>query len=147
MFAITDEPIEHWLAQHPLHNPRAGAFVTFEGRVRNHQDGEAVTSLEYEIYTALAQSEGERILAETKTRFDILEIHAIHRHGHLHIGETAVWIGVLSPHRKEAFEACEYAINEIKHRLPIWKKEHYANGDSGWVNCERCAAPGAHAHA
>ena len=65
-----------------------------------------------------------------------------HRLGDLAIGEVAVWVGVSAPHRDEAFRACRYIIDEVKHRLPIWKKEHYVNGDSGWVNCERCAAPG-----
>ena len=66
----------------------------------------------------------------------------VHRVGLLELGECAVWIGVASPHRDEAFKACRYIIDEIKVRLPIWKKEHYVNGDSGWVNCERCAAHG-----
>ena len=67
-----------------------------------------------------------------------------HRLGDLAVGEVAVWVGVSAPHRDEAFRAARYIIDEVKHRLPIWKKEHYVNGDSGWVNCQRCAAPGAH---
>jgi molybdopterin/thiamine biosynthesis adenylyltransferase/rhodanese-related sulfurtransferase len=70
----------------------------------------------------------------------------VHRVGSLAIGDMAVWVGVSSRHRAEAFAACRYIIDEVKHRVPIWKKEHYVNGDSGWVNCERCAAHG-HAHA
>ena len=58
----------------------------------------------------------------------------------LAIGELAVWVGVSAAHRDEAFRACRYIIDELKHRVPIWKKEHYLNGDSGWVNCERCAS-------
>ena len=69
----------------------------------------------------------------------------MHRVGDLQLGDVAVWVGVSSPHRDEAFKACRFIIDEVKHRVPIWKKEHYANGDSGWVNCERCAAD-AHAH-
>ena len=61
----------------------------------------------------------------------------------LAIGDLAVWVGVSSRHRAEAFAACRYIIDEVKYRVPIWKKEHYVNGDSGWVNCERCAE---HAH-
>jgi molybdopterin synthase catalytic subunit len=68
----------------------------------------------------------------------------LHRSGLLEIGECAVWVGVSSAHRDEAFNACRYIIDQVKSRLPIWKKEHYANGDSGWVNCERCANQGAH---
>jgi len=63
----------------------------------------------------------------------------VHRIGVLAVGELAVWVGVSAAHRDEAFRACRYIIDEVKHRLPIWKKEHYLNGDSGWVNCERCA--------
>jgi adenylyltransferase/sulfurtransferase len=70
----------------------------------------------------------------------------VHRIGDLAIGEMAVWVGVSARHRAEAFQACRYIIDEVKHRVPIWKKEHYENGDSGWVNCERCAAPVAHEH-
>jgi molybdopterin synthase catalytic subunit/adenylyltransferase/sulfurtransferase len=69
----------------------------------------------------------------------------VHRIGALQVGELAVWVGVSAAHRDEAFRACRYIIDEVKHRLPIWKKEHYLNGDSGWVNCERCAsAPSRH---
>jgi molybdopterin synthase catalytic subunit len=67
----------------------------------------------------------------------------VHREGTLELGECAVWVGVTAAHRDEAFAACRYIIDEVKVRLPIWKKEYYVNGDSGWVNCERCAA---HAH-
>jgi len=69
-----------------------------------------------------------------------------HRVGTLAIGELAVWVGVSAPHRGEAFDACRYIIDEVKHRVPIWKKEYYQDGDSGWVNCERCAAVAPHPH-
>jgi molybdopterin synthase catalytic subunit len=69
----------------------------------------------------------------------------VHRLGELGLGELAVWVGVASGHRAEAFAACRYIIDEVKHRVPIWKKEHYLDGDSGWVNCERCAEA-AHQH-
>jgi molybdopterin synthase catalytic subunit len=91
----------------------------------------------------VAVAEGEKILAEAAGKFPYLHAHCVHRTGMLEIGDCAVWVGVASAHRDEAFKACRYIIDELKHRLPIWKKEHYANGDSGWVNCERCAE---HAH-
>ena len=90
--------------------------------------------------------EGERIIAEAIARFGVAHAACVHRVGALAVGELAVWVGVSAAHRDEAFRACRYIIDEVKHRLPIWKKEHYLNGDSGWVNCERCAAPAAHAH-
>jgi molybdopterin synthase catalytic subunit len=105
-----------------------------------------VTRLEYEAFEALADKEGERIVREAIERFGITKAACVHRIGALAIGDLAVWVGVSSRHRAEAFAACRYIIDEVKHRVPIWKKEHYANGDSGWVNCERCAEH-AHEHA
>lgn len=131
-----------------LADPGAGGFAAFEGWVRNHNEGRTVTRLEYEAYEALAIKEGERIVGEALKRFPILRAACVHRVGSLAIGELAVWVGVSAAHRDEAFAACRYIIDEVKHRLPIWKKEHYVNGDSGWVNCERCADGAAtHEHA
>jgi molybdopterin synthase catalytic subunit len=126
-----------------LEDPAAGGYASFEGWVRNHNEGHAVTRLEYEAFEALANKEGERIIAEAVERFGVIKAACVHRVGPLAIGDLAVWVGVSSRHRAEAFAACRYIIDEVKHRLPIWKKEHYVTGDSGWVNCERCAA---HAH-
>lgn len=132
-----------------LGDPAAGGYSSFEGWVRNHNEGLAVTRLEYEAFEALAVKEGERIVAEAIERFGVINAACVHRVGSLAIGEMAVWVGVSSRHRAEAFAACRYIIDEVKHRVPIWKKEHYATGDSGWVNCERCAVHGqerAHHH-
>jgi len=131
-----------------LADPACGGFAAFEGWVRDHNEGARVERLEYEAYEALAVREGERILAEAVRRFGVTRAACVHRLGVLAIGDVAVWVGVSSPHRHEAFLACRFIIDEVKHRLPIWKKEHYVSGDSGWVNCERCASvPGAdHAH-
>jgi molybdopterin synthase catalytic subunit len=126
-----------------LEDPAAGGYASFEGWVRNHNEGHAVTRLEYEAFVELANKEGERIVAEAVRQFAVLKAACVHRVGPLAIGDLAVWVGVSSRHRAEAFAACRYIIDEVKHRVPIWKKEHYENGDSGWVNCERCAT---HAH-
>jgi len=98
------------------------------------------------LFQALAVKEGERILAEALTRFPVKHALCIHRVGSLDLTEMAVWVGVSAAHRGEAFDACRFIIDEVKHRVPIWKKEHYRNGDSGWVNCERCAAAPHHSH-
>jgi molybdopterin synthase catalytic subunit len=119
-----------------------GGFAAFEGWVRDHNEGQQVTRLEYEAYVPLAVREGERVIAEARERFGIQHALCVHRLGALELGEIAVWVGVAAAHRDEAFHACRYIIDEVKHRLPIWKKEHYTSGDSGWVNCERCAADG-----
>ncbi len=113
--------------------------------MRNENEGQPVTHLEYEAFVTLAVREGERIIDEAVRRFGVSHARCVHRVGTLEIGDLAVWVGVSSPHRGEAFAACRYIIDEVKHRVPIWKKEHYVNGDSGWVNCERCAAV-AHDH-
>ena len=89
--------------------------------------------------------EGERIMHEAEQRFGVSKAVCAHRLGSLEIGELAVIVGVSSPHRSAAFAACRFIIDEVKQRVPIWKKEHYEEGDSGWVNCEQCAAP-THAH-
>jgi molybdopterin synthase catalytic subunit len=124
-----------------LSTASAGACVCFEGWVRNHNDGEPVTALEYETHEPLAIKEGEKVLAEARARFAIEFVACVHRVGLLEIGDCAVWVGVSSAHRGAAFDACRYVIDEIKQRLPIWKKEHYASGASGWVNCAKPAAP------
>ena len=108
--------------------------------MRDHNEGRTVQRLEYEAFEALAIKEGERIVAEAVARFGVTRAACVHRVGALGIGELAVWVGVSAAHRGEAFAACRYIIDEVKHRVPIWKKEHYTDGDSGWVNCERCAA-------
>ena len=121
-----------------------GGYTSFEGWVRNHNEGQQVLRLEYEAFVPLALSEGEKIIAVARTRFGVQRALCVHRTGALELGDIAVWVGVAAPHRDEAFRACRYIIDEIKHRLPIWKKEHYLGGDSGWVNCERCAAGQTH---
>jgi molybdopterin/thiamine biosynthesis adenylyltransferase/molybdopterin synthase catalytic subunit/rhodanese-related sulfurtransferase len=124
-----------------LADPACGGYTSFEGLVRNHNEGLSVRHLEYEAFEPLAVKEGERIVAEAIERFGIERAACVHRIGDLAIGDMAVWVGASARHRDEAFRACRYIIDEVKHRVPIWKKEHYENGDSGWVNCERCAVP------
>jgi molybdopterin synthase catalytic subunit len=125
-----------------LEDNAAGAYASFEGWIRNENEGRRVLRLEYEAYEPLCVSEGQRIIDEVTSRLPILHARCVHRTGLLEIGECAVWVGVSSPHRDEAFEGCRFIIDQVKVRLPIWKKEHYADGDSGWVNCERCATHG-----
>ena len=142
-FRITDTALlpDQW--RKDLESPVSGGFVTFEGWVRNRNDGLDVLRLEYQAYERLAIKEGQSILAEAMERFPFEDAVCVHRVGALEIGDLAVWVAVSSVHRDEAFKACRYIIDEVKHRVPIWKKEHYVNGDSGWVNCEACAS---HSH-
>ena len=141
-FAFSTAPLEPERYRAALADATAGGYASFEGWVRDHNEGKAVRRLEYEAFESLALKEGARIVAEAIERFGVTRAACVHRVGDLAIGELAVWVGVSSAHRGEAFAACRYIIDEVKHRVPIWKKEHYVDGDSGWVNCERCAHPG-----
>jgi len=141
-FRFNRAPIDGARLRTALADPACGGFASFEGWVRQENEGQRVERLEYEAFEALALREGTRIIDEAVQRFAVKRALCEHRLGDLAIGEIAVWVGVCAPHRHEAFLAARYIIDEVKHRLPIWKKEHYVGGDSGWVNCERCAAPG-----
>ena len=142
---IVDTAIDPDALRDDLVDAAAGAYTSFEGWIRNVNEGQDVLRLEYEAYEPVAISEGQRVIAEALEKFSVLSARCVHRVGMLEIGECAVWVGVSSGHRDEAFKACRYIIDEVKIRLPIWKKEHYLDGHSGWVNCERCATHG-HQH-
>ncbi|MFO1375697.1 MAG: ThiF family adenylyltransferase [Steroidobacteraceae bacterium] len=144
-FEFCESPPDLAALARSLADGGCGGYVSFEGWVRDENEGQRVTRLEYEAYVTLAVREGERIIDEAVRRFGVSHARCVHRVGSLAIGDLAVWVGVSSPHRGVAVAACRYIIDEVKHRVPIWKKEHYVNGDSGWVNCERCAAV-AHDH-
>ena len=136
MFTLSPTPIDPTHVMERLNHPAAGAYASFEGWVRNHNDGRSVARLEYEAYVPVAVREGETILDEARHKFPIADAICIHRTGALEIGDIAVWVGVTAGHRGAAFDACRYIIDEVKSRVPIWKKEHYMSGDSGWVNSE-----------
>lgn len=134
-FSLTKEEIVPANLSRQLVNYTAGALVTFEGWVRNHNAGCQVTGLEYHIYESLALKEGQRILAEARERFDLCGAVACHRWGYLALGEVAVWVGTTAIHRGSAFVATRFIINQIKNRLPIWKKEFYVDQPAQWVLC------------
>jgi molybdopterin synthase catalytic subunit len=138
-FTLSSGPIDAARLRAMLENAAAGACATFEGIVRDHNEGRKVTRLEYEAYPALALREGEAILREARERFDILGALCAHRTGPLDIGGMAVWVGVAAAHRGAAFDACRFVIDEVKKRVPIWKREFYADGTVEWVNCAACA--------
>jgi molybdopterin synthase catalytic subunit len=146
MFTVSPGVIPAGALNREMDSADAGALVTFEGRVRRVNEGRRVVGLEYEAYETLANSEGRLILDEARKRFPVLGIRCVHRVGRLGIGELAVLVGVLSAHRDEAFEACRFVIDQVKHRVPIWKKEFYADGDSGWVRCEHGPGHTDHGH-
>ena len=145
-FSLHEMVLQPELLRGELQDPSCGGYAAFEGWVRDHNDGRTVLRLEYEAFPPLALREGQRILVEARQKFGVTRARCAHRTGALTIGELAVWVGVSAAHRGEAFDACRYIIDEIKHRVPIWKKEYYHDGDSGWVNCERCSAASGQAH-
>ncbi|HEY1764685.1 MAG TPA: molybdenum cofactor biosynthesis protein MoaE [Opitutaceae bacterium] len=133
-FSLTDKTIEGAALAKGLHDDGVGAVVTFEGRVRDANQGRTVKALEYESYDALVEKEGEKILGEAGAKFAIQRAVCVHRTGKLSVGDVAVWVGVAAGHRDAAFAACRFVIDEIKTRVPLWKKEHYADGSSEWLN-------------
>ena len=114
---------------------RSGRLRVFRRLGPRSQRRRRRQALEYEAHRSIAESEGEKIIAEARERFAITAAQCEHRVGKLAIGDCAVWVGVTAPHRGAAFDACRYVIDETKARVPIWKKEHYRDGQSGWVNC------------
>jgi molybdopterin synthase catalytic subunit len=138
-FALTRDRIDGAALRAQLAHPHAGAVVCFEGLVRDHADGRDVEGLDYEVYEALAAKEGSRIVAEALARFPVTSALCVHRAGTLALEDCAVWVGVAAAHRAAAFDACRYIIDEVKTRVPIWKRERYADGPAAWVECVACA--------
>lgn len=139
-FSLTENVIDPAKLAASLHDPAAGAEVTFDGRVRDHNAGHAVSHLEYQAYPALALATGEKILSEEAERFGLVRAIAIHRTGTLSIGDSAVWVGVASAHRAAAFDGAKAIMERLKYELPVWKKETYADGRTEWVGPDNTSA-------
>ncbi len=112
---------------------RNGATILFLGTVRDLNDGQPVTALDYSAYGAMAERELAAIVSEAAERWDTSDIVVEHRTGELGLGDVSVAIAVAHPHRGPAYDASRYVIEELKKRLPIWKREHYAGGQHEWV--------------
>jgi molybdopterin synthase catalytic subunit len=134
-FALTRDPIDAAALKGRLQRPDDGAAIAFEGVVRNNTKGRATRFLDYECYEPLALKKMAEIGVEITGRFAIGRIAMVHRLGRMEIGETSVAIVVTAPHRKPAFEAALEGINRLKRLVPIWKKEHFADGEV-WVEGE-----------
>ncbi|MDB9741889.1 molybdenum cofactor biosynthesis protein MoaE [Akkermansiaceae bacterium] len=137
-FQITDQDIDISAMRQSTMTDHSGGFCSFEGWVRDHHDGKAVQSLEYSSYNVLTIKEGNKIIEEAKEKFAIEIALCTHRVGHLHIGDIAVNVAVSAAHRDAAFAACRYIIDEIKFRVPIWKKEFYTDGANAYPSCKGC---------
>lgn len=133
-FAIADAPFDIAPLRARLLRAEAGAYASFEGWVRDHNEGRAALGLRYEAYVALAEREGAQIVEEALAKFAIADAACVHRIGELAIGDLAVWVGVSAAHRDAAFTACRWIIDEVKSRVPIWKHERYAEGDAQWLH-------------
>jgi len=132
---ITQSPIDTQELTDFVADPGAGAMTTFVGTTRNTNDGRRVIRLEYECYPGMAEKEMDKIATEALTRWPILKIAMIHRLGQVDIGEASVAIAVSSSHRHAAFDACHFAINQLKEIVPIWKKELYEGGEL-WIGSQ-----------
>lgn len=123
-------------------DPANGAVVVMSGTVRNQTDQKPVRSLQYQAYEPMAMTVFAQIAASIRQQWpDTNKIVIHHRIGHLKIGEISVIVAVGCPHRAEAFEACRWAIDTLKHNAPIWKKEHWEDGSSSWVSIGACEQP------
>jgi molybdopterin synthase catalytic subunit len=138
---LTSDPIELASLLAQVQSPAHGGIACFLGTVRNHQDGRSVRHLEYSAYPSMAEAECERIVREAEERWDCT-VALRHRIGTLTIGEAAVAIAAASSHRDEAFSACRYVIEEVKRRVPIWKREIFADGTVEWVGSSPAAPAG-----
>jgi molybdopterin synthase catalytic subunit len=132
MVFLTTNPIDLGELLNLVQSPSRGGVACFLGTVRNHHDGREVIRLDYSAYAPMAEAECARIAAEAQSRWQVV-VALQHRIGRLEIGDTAVAIAVASARRDEAFVACRYVIEEVKRRVPIWKREVYADGSVAWV--------------
>jgi molybdopterin synthase catalytic subunit len=130
---VTPDPIDPARMLGGALSPADGAALLFWGVVRQENDGRAVSDLEYSAYAPMAEKEMLRIADEARERFGTGAIHVVHRVGLLRIGEASVAIAVASPHRAEAYEASRYVIEQLKQRVPVWKREGYVDGETEWV--------------
>lgn len=130
---IVEHPIEPTSVLDRVGGDADGAVILFLGVVRNHADGRSVTGLRYDAYLEMAREVLREIVGEVARKMGSTEVATVHRVGELEVGEVSVAIAAASPHRAEAFDASRYVIEEIKKRLPVWKKERYVDGDASWV--------------
>ncbi|HKP74081.1 MAG TPA: molybdenum cofactor biosynthesis protein MoaE [Longimicrobiaceae bacterium] len=131
--AVTSGPIDPARLLGDCLSPDDGAALLFWGVVRNRNEGRPVSHLEYSAYAEMAERMMRRIAEEAIARFGVGDVRVVHRVGRLEVGEASVGIAVASPHRTEAYEASRYVIEELKRRVPVWKREGYVDGESEWV--------------
>ncbi|MBI2027443.1 MAG: molybdenum cofactor biosynthesis protein MoaE [Deltaproteobacteria bacterium] len=134
---IVHKPISLKKLSQWIDSPTCGAQVHFLGKVRNHNEGRDVLGIEYQAYTVMAVEEMKKIVHEAKQQWHFYKCAFVHRLGKLGMGEVSVALFISAPHRKEAFNASQWMISEMKKRVPIWKKEFYLDGSS-WIGLQQC---------
>lgn len=132
MIEITRNPIEPQAIVNKVRKSAYGAVVTFLGTIRDNSEGKKVLHLEYDAYPEMAKKKLGEVAAEIKARWGLEDVAIVHRIGRIEVGDIALVIAIGAPHRREAFQACQYAIDRIKEVVPIWKKEFYDEG-SAWI--------------
>lgn len=134
MISITAEPIDHAAIVERVRDRSAGAVCSFLGTVRDLTGDDRTVFLEYEAHSALAEIKLAELEAQARRRWPIVEVAIVHRVGRLDPGEISVVVAVACPHRRDAFEACRWLIDTLKAVVPVWKKEHYADGREEWIH-------------
>ena len=138
MSYLTDDPIDPQALVKRVLRKSDGAYVLFEGVVRNHHEGRAVESIFYDAYRPMAEKEMDLIVRDIQSQYPDVALAVVHRLGHLVVGDSSIAIVACSPHRRESFEACRMMIDRIKETVPIWKKERGPDGEE-WVGWQgRC---------
>jgi molybdopterin synthase catalytic subunit len=141
-FAIAFAPLSLERAYQLADDGANGAIVLMSGMVRNQTEGRPVVALEYQAYEPMAMQVFKQIATNIRQQWvDITHVVIHHRTGKLQVGEISVLVAIGSPHRGEAFAACQYAIDTLKHNAPIWKKEHWQDGSTSWVSIGACDLP------
>ncbi|MGM0556154.1 MAG: molybdenum cofactor biosynthesis protein MoaE [Myxococcota bacterium] len=130
---LTDTPLDLDALLEQTEDPSCGGVVVFSGDIRNHNDGRRVTGITFEAHEALASKAIKALEQEVLARFDVAQCRIQHRTGDIPVGESSVLIVVRAAHRAEAFDGCRHAIDELKERVPIWKHEHYEDGESSYL--------------
>ncbi len=142
MIAFSQQPIDVQAVLEAVRTTQAGALVLFLGTVRSRSQGKVVVGLEYECYPEMAHQVLSQLVEQAKARWNLLGCAVVHRTGRVLVGEVSVAIACSAPHRADAFAAAQWLIDQLKHHVPIWKKEYYTDGTSQWVSAAGSAVPG-----
>jgi molybdopterin synthase catalytic subunit len=132
---LTDKPLDPEAITSSVRQPANGAVVTFLGTTRNANEGRRVLYLEYEAYKKMALKKLQELCQEVESKWGISDVAIVHRLGRVDIGEISLAVAVASPHREEAFQACQYIVGRVKQVVPIWKKEYFEGGEV-WIGSE-----------